>query len=112
MSLLMRWLVNAAALIFVAYLLDGINISGIGAALLASLVLGIVNAVIRPVFLLLTLPLNFLTLGLFTFVINGIMLKLAASVVAGFEVRGFLTAVLGSIILSLVSSVLSSLVRK
>lgn len=112
MSLLIRWLINAVALIFVAYILDGIDISGVGAALVASLVLGIVNAIIRPVFLLFTLPLNFLTLGLFTFVINGMMLKMAAAVVAGFEVRGFLPAVLGSIVLSLVSSLLSALVTK
>ena len=112
MHLLIRWLINAAALVFTAYLLEGIDVGGFGAALLASLVLGIVNAIIRPVFLLFTLPLNLLTLGLFTFVINGIMLKLTAAVVGGFEVRGILPAIVGSIILSLVSFLLSSLVRE
>jgi len=112
MNLLIRWFFNAAALVFTAYLLDGIDIGGFGAALVASLVLGIINAVIRPVFLLFTLPLNFLTLGLFTFVVNGIMLKLTAVVVGGFEVRGILPAILGSVILSLVSWLLSSLVRE
>lgn len=111
MSLLVRWFLNSVALIFTAYLLEGIYLNGFGAALMASLVLGIINALIRPLFLLFTLPLNLLTLGLFTFVVNGIMLMLTASLVAGFEVRGFLTAILGSIILSLASSLLTALVK-
>ncbi|MCR4441635.1 MAG: phage holin family protein [Peptococcaceae bacterium] len=111
MNLLIRWLLNTVALGITAYLLEGIKVSGFGAALAAALVLGIVNAVIRPLFIILTLPLNFLTLGLFTFVINGIMLKLAAALVPGFEVRGFLTAVFGSILLSIASFILTSLVK-
>ncbi len=111
MKLLIRWLFNGIALVFTAYLLEGIEISGFGAALVAALVLGIVNAIIRPVFLLLTLPLNLLTLGLFTFVVNGIMLMLAAAVVSGFEIDGFFSALLGSVILSLTSSLLTSLVK-
>lgn len=112
MNLIVRWLLNAAALGITAYLLEGIAISGFGTALIASLVLGIVNAVIRPVFLLFTLPLNFLTLGLFTFVINGLMLMLAAAVVPGFEIRGFFSAVVGSVMLSLTSFLLTSLVKE
>lgn len=111
MSLLLRWLLNAVALIATAYLLDGIYVSGPVAALVASLVLGIANAIIRPLFLLLTLPINLLTLGLFTFVINGIMLKLAAALVGGFYVQGLFTAVLGSIVLSIISYLLSALVK-
>ena len=111
MALLLRWFFNGVALVFTAYLLDGIEVSGFGAALVASLVLGIVNAIIRPIFLLLTLPLNLLTLGLFTFVVNAIMLMLVASLVSGFSVNGFFSALLGSVILSLSSSLLTSLVK-
>lgn len=111
MSLLVRWLFNAIALFATAYLLDGIYVSGPAAALMASLVLGIANAVIRPLFLLLTLPINLLTLGLFTFVVNGIMLKLAAALVGGFYVQGFFTAIIGSIVLSIISYLLSALVK-
>lgn len=110
MSLLVRWLLNSIALIITAYLLEGIYVSGLGAALIASLVLGIVNAVIRPIFWLLTLPVNFFTLGLFTFVLNGIMLKLAASVVGGFRIDGIITAVIGSILLSITSYFLTILI--
>ncbi len=110
MRMLIRWVLNGLALILTAYLLEGIQLSGFGAALVASLVLGIVNAIIRPVLLFFTLPLNLLTLGLLTFIINGIMLKLTASLVSGFEVRGFFTAVLGSILISLASSLLTALV--
>ncbi len=110
MRLLVRWVLNGLALILTAYLLEGIQLSGFGAALVASLVLGIVNAIIRPVLLFFTLPLNLLTLGLLTFIINGIMLKLTASLVSGFEVKGFFTAVFGSILISLASSLLTALV--
>lgn len=112
MKLLLRWLLNAAAIGITAYLLEGIQVSGYAAALIAAVVLGIVNAVIKPIFILLTLPLNLLTLGLFTFIINGLMLILAAAVVPGFEVDGILSAVVGSIIISLVSFLLSSLVNE
>lgn len=111
MSLLIRWLLNAVALGVTAYLLEGIHVTGFGAALMASLVLGVVNAVIRPLFLLFTLPLNVLTLGLFTFVVNGIMLMLAAAVVSGFDVKNIWAAIVGSIILSLVSALLTALVK-
>lgn len=112
MKLLLRWLLNAAAIGITAYLLEGIHVSGYFATLIAAAVLGIVNAVIKPIFILLTLPLNLLTLGLFTFIINGLMLIFAAAVVPGFEVDGILSAVVGSIIISLVSFLLSSLVKE
>lgn len=110
LSLLVRWLLNSVALIITAYLLDGIYVSGLGAALVASLVLGIVNAVIRPIFWLLTLPVNIFTLGLFTFILNGIMLKLAASVVGGFSINGIIPAVIGSILLSITSYLFTILI--
>lgn len=107
--MILRWLLNGLALIITAYIIDGIYISGPLTAFIASLVLGIVNAIIRPIFLIFTLPLNLLTLGLFTFVINGIMLKLTAALVSGFEVNGVLAAIFGAIILSVVSSLLTTL---
>ena len=112
-GLLVRWLVNALALFLTAQLLGpAFQVTGFGAALVAAAVLGIVNAVIRPVLLLLTLPLNIVTLGLFTFVINAVMLLLVSHVIAGFRVEGFGTALLGSVILSFISMILSALVRR
>lgn len=111
MSLLIRWLLNGLALLLTAALLEGIKISGPGAALMAALVLGIINAVIRPLFLLLTLPLNIISLGLFTFVVNGLMLMIAAGLVRGFVVSGIFSAIVGSIVLSLISSLLTALVK-
>lgn len=107
MRLLVRWLINAGAILLVAWILDGIEVRGPLAALVAAAVLGIVNAVIRPVVLFLTMPLGCLTLGLFTFVVNAFMLWLTAAVVDGFEVNGFLAALMGSLLISLVSTVAS-----
>lgn len=109
--MILRWLLNGLALLITAYIIEGIYISGPMAALVASLVLGIVNAIIRPIFVLFTLPLNVLTLGLFTFVINGIMLKLTAILVSGFEVNGALAAFFGAIILSIVSALLTAITK-
>lgn len=107
MRLLVRWLINSGAIFLVAWLLDGIDVRSPVAALVAAAVLGIVNAVIRPVVLFLTLPIGCLSLGLFTFVVNALMLWLTAAVVDGFEVRGFLPALIGSLLISLVSTVAS-----
>ena len=98
-----RWLTLTAAILLASYVLDGIYISGFLSALGAAAILGILNAFFRPIALILTLPINVLTLGLFTFVINAIMLKMASGVIGGFEVRGFWTAVFGALIISLVS---------
>lgn len=109
--LIVKVIINAAALMFTASLIDGIYVDGWGAVIVASIILGIINAVIRPILLILTLPLNVLTLGLLTFVINGLMLKLVSVVVGnGFNIVGFWPAVVGAIILSVVSTVLSWLV--
>jgi len=104
MGLLIRWLVNAGALWLIAYVIEGIEVQGVLAALIASAVLGIINAVLRPIFILLTLPINLLTLGLFTFILNGFMLYLAGTLVRGFEVTGFWAAVFGALILSIISA--------
>ncbi|MFZ5627252.1 MAG: phage holin family protein [Bacillota bacterium] len=110
-GLLIRWGINALSLMLTAYLIEGIEVRGFGAALIAVLVLGIVNAVIRPLVLLLTLPINILTLGIFTLVVNGMMLYLVGSVVKGFDVAGFIPALLGAIVLSFISSIANALVE-
>jgi len=108
--LLLVWLINTVALIAVAYLLPGVSIASFGAALVAALVLGLVNAVIRPILVLLTLPATILTLGLFIFVINGLLFWFVGSFIQGFTVAGFWWGVLGAIVYSLVSWLLSALV--
>ena len=109
MRLIVLWLLNAVALLAVAYLLPTIHVASLGAAMLAALLLGLVNAVLRPLLLLLTLPVTLLTLGLFIFVINGLMFWLAGSLIEGFSVSGFWPAVLGSLLYSVISWALSSL---
>ena len=106
------WLINALALVAVAYLMPSIQVSSFGAALVAALVLGLVNAVVRPVLVLLTLPVTILTLGLFIFVLNGLLFWMVASWLEGFHVAGFWAGVLGAIVFSLVSWLLSALVLK
>ena len=103
---------NSVALIAVAYLMPSIAVSSFGAALAAALVLGLVNAVVRPVLVLLTLPVTVLTLGLFIFVLNGLLFWMVASWLEGFHVGGFWSAVLGAILFSLVSWLLSALVLR
>lgn len=109
MNLLIRWLISAGSILLVAWLLEGIDVTGPGAALIAALVLGLVNAVIRPVVLFLTMPIGCLTLGLFTFVVNALMFWLVAAVVEGFEVHGFVPALIGSLLVSVVSTVANRL---
>jgi putative membrane protein len=99
----LRWLTLTGAILLASYLLDGIHVSGFASALGAAAILGILNAFFRPIALILTLPINILTLGLFTFVINAVMLKMASGVISGFDVRGFWPAVFGALIISLVS---------
>lgn len=98
------------AILAAAYLLGGIEVSGFFSALLAAALLGFLNAVFRPILLILTLPINVLTLGLFTFVINALLLMMASGVIGGFHVYGFWSALLGSLIISVVSSLLSSFI--
>jgi len=107
LTLLARWLVNAAALLLVAYLYPGVHVEGFAAALIAALVLGLVNALIRPILVILTLPVTILTLGLFLFVINALLFWLVAEVVRGFTVTGFGAALLGSILYSVITLITS-----
>jgi putative membrane protein len=101
MKIIVRWLLLAAALLLVAHLYSGVRISSFGAAMVAALVLGLLNTLLRPVLVLLTLPVTVITLGLFLFVINALMFWAAAYVLEGFNVTGFGAALIGSLIYSL-----------
>ena len=107
-----RWLTLTLAIIVTSYLIDGIQITGFFSALGAAAILGILNAFFRPIALLLTLPINILSFGLFTFVINAVMLKMASGVISGFVVQGFWAAVFGALIISLVSFALNTLISE
>lgn len=103
LRMLIKWVLFAAALLFTAWIVPGISFTNFQTALLAAFVMGLVNLFIRPIVLIFTLPLNLLTLGLFTFIINALMLLLVAKIVTGFIIVGFLAALLGSILLSVIS---------
>lgn len=109
-GIIFRWLVLTVAILLCAYLIDGIHLSGFFSALGAAAFLGILNALFRPFLLLLTLPINILTLGLFTFVINAVLLLMVSGVVSGLEIQGFWSALGGALIISVVSWLLSSFV--
>ncbi|GAC1308061.1 MAG: phage holin family protein [Vulcanimicrobiaceae bacterium] len=111
MGFLIRLIVNAVALLIVAYVLPGVHVTSFGAAIVAALILGVVNAVLRPILVIVTLPAVILTLGLFTLVINAITFYLVAHLGLGLAVDGFGSAFLGAIVLAIVSFVLSSVVR-
>jgi len=109
-GILLRWLILTFAIMTAAYLFSGIHVNGFGSALFAALVLGILNAFFRPILFILTLPINVLSLGLFTFVINAVLLLMTSGVIGGLVVDGFGSALFGSLIISLVSLLLSSFV--
>jgi putative membrane protein len=111
MGLLLRIIVNAVALLAVAYLVPGISVTGFVGALIAAVVLGVVNAVLKPILIILSLPLEIITLGLFTFVINALLFWFVGQLGLGLAVHGFWPALIGSIVLSIVSMILSALVR-
>jgi putative membrane protein len=100
LKIIVRWLLLAAALLLVAHLYPGVKVSSFGAAMAAALVLGLLNALVRPLLVLLTLPVTLLTLGLFLFVINALMFWAAAWLLQGLEVSGFVAALVGSLIYS------------
>jgi putative membrane protein len=107
MLFLVRWLINTVALLVVAHLVPGVEIESWTAAIVAALVLGIVNAVLKPVIVLITLPINILSLGLFTFIINAGMLYLSSQLVRGFVIAGFWSAFWGALLFSVVSFLLN-----
>ena len=106
-GLLIRWVTTAFALWLTSLIVRGIEVEGLGPLFVAAVVFGIFNAILRPLVLLITLPINLITLGLFTFVINGLMLKLTSDVVRGFAVHGFWSAVIGALLLSAISFALN-----
>lgn len=103
MSIFLRWLISAASVYAAAYIVPGVRVANAWTAFIAALVIGLVNALVRPILLLLTLPVNILTLGLFTLVINALMFWLASTVVKGFDVVDFRAAFLGALVFWLVS---------
>lgn len=112
MRLILIWCCNALALLVVAYMLPGVRVDGLESALIAALVLGLINTLLRPLLILLTLPATMLTLGLFIFVINGLLFWFAGSVLRGFEVSGFWVGVMGALLYSILSSLFSLLIPK
>lgn len=112
MKILVRWLLLAAALLLVSYVYPGVTVTSFGSALLAAFVLGLLNTLVRPLLVLLTLPVTVLTLGLFLFVINALMFWAAAGVLAGFNVTGFGAALIGSLIYSLCGIVIDAAVER
>ena len=110
MGFLLRVLINAAALWVAASLIPGIELVGLGPTLLAALVLGLINAIVRPVLIFLTLPITLLTLGLFIFVLNAFCLWLTSRLVPGFDVHGFAAAFFGALVISAVSWLLTAFV--
>ena len=112
MRLLLVWLINAVALIALPYLMSSIQVDSFVTALIAALVLGLINTFIRPVLILLTLPATVLTLGLFIFVINGLLFWFVGSFIEGFVVAGFWAGVFGAIVYSLISWLLSALLLR
>jgi putative membrane protein len=111
-GIVLRWLILTFAIIATSYLIDGIQVSGFLSAFFAAAILGILNAFFRPILLILTLPVNILSLGLFTFVINAMMLMMVSGVISGFKVYGFWSAVFGSLLISLVSWLLTSFISE
>jgi len=103
MYLIIRWILFALIIMFIAWLLPGITVSGMWSALLAVVIIGFVNIFIRPILTFVTLPINILTLGLFTFVVNALLFMLAGYITPGVEVDGFLSALLGSLLLAVFS---------
>ncbi len=112
LNLLAVWIVNALALLALPYVVPSIQIAGFGTALLVAVVLGLINTLLRPLLVLLTLPVTLLTLGLFIFVINALLFQLAGTLVEGFHVGSFGAALLGSIAYSLISWLLSALLLR
>jgi putative membrane protein len=112
MKLIVVWLLNALALLAVAYLMPSIHVSGLGGALIAAAVIGLVNMLIRPVLVLLTLPVTVVTLGLFILVINGLLFFFVGNILKGFEVASLWSGILGALLYSLISWALAALVLR
>lgn len=112
MKLIIKWLLSATALLAVANLYSGVEVSSFGAALVAALVIGLFNIFLRPLLIVLTLPVTLLTLGLFLFIINAVLFWVAANILDGFQVQGFAAALLGSLIYSAFGLVIDSALER
>lgn len=112
MKILLRWIINATALLAITQVLPGFIVENFYFALIAALILGLINAVIRPILIILTLPINVITLGLFTFVINALLIWFVSTFIQGFEIDGFVTALAAAIILWAVSVVTNWLIKQ
>jgi len=112
LKLIAKWLLSAAALLFVAYLYSGVRVGSFGAALGAAVVIGLLNVLVRPIFVVLTLPVTLVTLGLFLFVINALMFWAASGLLSGFAVAGFWAALIGSVLYSLLGMVIDSALER
>lgn len=112
LKVLAKWLLSASALLFVAYLYGGVQVTSFAAAMLAALVIGLLNAIVRPVLVVLTLPVTVLTLGLFLFVINALVFWAAAAVLDGFQVRGFTGALVGALLYTAIGVVIESALER
>ena len=112
MKLLIKWLLSAVALLMVTYLYSGVQVSSFGSAMIAALVIGLLNAVVRPVLVVLTLPATILTVGLFLFIINGLMFWFASGLLGGFHVTGFWAAVLGALLYSILSVLIDTFLSR
>jgi len=110
MEILLIWILNAVALLIVAYILPGISVASFWSALIAALVLGLLNTLVKPVLVLLTLPVTIVTLGLFLLVINALVFWFAGSVLKGFHVNGFWWAMLGALVYSIIAGLLSRVI--
>jgi putative membrane protein len=109
--LFIKWLCLTGAVLFASYIIDGIYVSGFFSAFFTAAALGILNMFFRPILFILTLPINIMTLGLFTFIINALMLKMASGLITGFHVEGFWAAVFGSLMISLANWFLNSVLE-
>lgn len=112
MKIIVNWLILTIAIIVAAYFVPGVYVEGFTTALWSALVLGIINTLIKPLLIFLTLPINILTLGLFTFIINAILVMMAAAIVAGFNITGFWTAIIFSIAISIVVYILNLIFKE
>ena len=108
MRIILKWLLSAVALLAVAYLYPGVQVASFGSALIAAAVIGLLNMIVRPVLVVLTLPVPIVTLGLFLFVINALLFWAASGLLSGFQVSGFVAALIGSLIYSLLGLVIEA----
>ncbi len=112
MKLIVKWLLSAAALLAVAHFYDGVTVTSFTSALIAAFVIGLLNTIVRPIFVVLTLPITLITLGLFLFVINALMFYMASGLLDGFQVRNFTAALIGSLLYSVAGMVIEAALER